>query len=112
MKFYDQIINDISYFVYSHFGLMRIYEGDWQDRVSGESTNRKFYDEREWRSLDIDGKKENLTFTAESINGIYVPTENERQEVIDFFKNDMEKFQINDFDKFVNKIKLSSELVS
>lgn len=111
MKFYDHIINDISYFVYSHFGLMRIYEGDWQDRVTGESMNRKFYDEREWRSLDIDGKKANLTFTAESITNIYVPTKKEKKEVIDLFKDNKEKFQIVNFDKFVNKIKLTSELI-
>lgn len=112
IKFYDHLVNDISLYTYSHFGLMREYEGEWEDRVTGDKKNRRFYDEREWRSLDIDGKKGNLTFTAESITNIFIPTNKEKQEVIDLFKENMEKFQIKDFDKFVNKIKLTSELIS
>ena len=112
INFYDHLINDISSYIYSHFGLMREYEGEWKDRVTGDVTNRKFYNEREWRSLDIDGKKGNLTFTGKSISNIYVVTQHEKQQVIDLFKNNLDKFQIDNFDKFSKKIKLTSELIA
>lgn len=107
---YDHIINDICHFIFSHFGLMRAYEGKWEDRVTGELTHRRFYDEREWRSLDTDGTKGNLTFTAENIDKIYVPTEKEKKEVVLFFKKHKSQFEIKNFNNFVRKIGLTNEV--
>lgn len=112
IRFYNHIINDISNFIYSHFGLMRIYEDEWEDRVTGETNNRRFYNEREWRSLDIDGKKENLIFLGRNIENIYVPTIEEKQDVLDFFKDNVDRFKISNFSEFKSKIKLTSELTS
>lgn len=109
---YNQIITEICFFIYSHFGLMRIYEGHWEDRVTGETNYRRFYDEREWRSLDINGEKGNLTFIADNIDEIYVPSEKEKEIVVSFFKENQDRFKIDNFEKFEKKVSLTSKLLN
>lgn len=56
---------------------VRKYEGDWEDRVSGNITHRIFYEEREWRAATND-KYAKLTFTFRDITHLIVNTEKEQ----------------------------------
>jgi hypothetical protein len=88
---------------------MRRSKGPWEDRNTGETTERSFYDEREWRSLDINGERGNLKFTANDISKIFIPKQAERSKLVGFFKNNKSKFELENVDKIKYKIHLTEE---
>ena len=59
---------------------VRLYEGVWRDRVTGEETNRVFYDEREWRAAAFDDEKA-IPFRFDDIRHLIVSTEEERKQL-------------------------------
>lgn len=107
---YNQIITDVCAFTYSHFGLMRIYKEKVRNNETGDLEEKIYYNEREWRSLDPNGEKGNLTFTASNISGIYVKTKEEQKTLLNFFRENKSKYKIEDIEKFKTKIKLTDQI--
>ncbi|HYX09422.1 MAG TPA: abortive infection system antitoxin AbiGi family protein, partial [Bacteroidales bacterium] len=107
---YDQIIKDICSLVYTHFGLMRIYEERVMNVEKQKYEQKIYYNEREWRSLDTIGEKANLNFHAYDISGIYVTNKDEIKELITFFEKNKTKYEIDNMKSFKEKIKLINEL--
>ena len=58
--------------------LTRVYEGEWTDRSTGDTTIRRFYDEREWRAVSFKAESR-LTFKFDDIQHIIVSSEAERK---------------------------------
>ncbi|MDA3870734.1 MAG: abortive infection system antitoxin AbiGi family protein, partial [Candidatus Marinimicrobia bacterium] len=59
-------------FTPTYIGNMRNYEGNWRDRVTGKTTTRRFYDEREWRALKTKKDQKNLIFNWDDITEIII----------------------------------------
>lgn len=55
-------------------GYLRSYKGEWKDRTSPHATTeRVFYDEKEWRAVSFDREPSNLTFKWKDISHFIVP---------------------------------------
>ncbi len=107
---YNTMIKDICFHIYTHLGLMRISEEDkWNEKL-GIHERKNYYNEREWRSLDLDGEKGNLEFYDSDISFIYVITEKEKNDLIEFFKKSRTEYRNQKLDELKNKIRLVSEL--
>lgn len=89
---------------------VRLYEGDWIDRVTGKVTHRIFYDEREWRAA-TDDKNARLSFTFKDINHLIVKTENERRilgkQIIDL----QEELEVVDNTQVWSRIRIGEEIL-
>lgn len=88
-------------------GYVRLYEGDWTDRGTKEETIRKFYDEREWRAIGSAG--EFLKFTISDLSHVFVDTESERDDLIDFAVNKCPMLSIANRDDIVRKVRTFDE---
>lgn len=71
-----------------YLGLCRAYEGEWTDRVTGESGNRTFYDEKEWRSLKTRRDQGNLRFQNDDVIAVVVSSQEEKDEIRVFIENE------------------------
>lgn len=61
---------------------LRVHDGIWTDRVSGEDTHRTFYDENEWRIVRSHGHGDYIMFTADDLSCVLVETAEQRDEII------------------------------
>ena len=62
---------------YANFHLVKLHRGNWTDRKTGQTTERYFYDEREWRAVGKVG--DCLRFTIDDLTRIILKDESERQ---------------------------------
>ena len=106
----DKDFFDILKYNISYFGNLRAYEGDWIRRSDGKKITKRFYDEREWRSLKTNKNQPNLKFKAKDISVIIVDSENERRILMEKLKAMMDNLEIPIMEDFVNKIKLIGEI--
>lgn len=88
---------------------LRVHDGDWEDRVTGDISHRKFYDEREWRIVRSPGRDNHVQFTDEHIHHILVETDEERDELIAHATEICTHLQIPSPDSFARKVKTFSE---
>lgn len=64
-------------------GYIRLYEGDWVDRVTGHESIREFYREREWRILASDNDGDYVQFSAGDLRRVYVKDEDEKRQLVE-----------------------------
>ncbi len=95
-----------------YYGLLRSYEGDWQNRVDGQQVTKRFYDEREWRAIKTDPNQSNLYFTAEDIVVILIEQESDKPILLEAIEEAKEKLNITSSNELEVKIKLTSEVVN
>ena len=75
VSFNDFSLNCLEHY-WKTFQYTRIYEGRWADRANQCDTLRRFYDEREWRTVSREPNKR-LTFQLEDIRHVIVTSEDE-----------------------------------
>lgn len=75
--FNSEFFDVIEYLSFS-MGFLRSHSGPWEDRVSKETTERNFYNEREWRALKPSDSQDYLTFEFNDIKKIILLTDEER----------------------------------
>lgn len=105
----NELVSELLEFTYRSASFMRIYEGEWEDRNTGTTCVRKFYDEREWRIVKPDSSTENAKFLSDDIRHILVETEEERQSIIDWAMTDCDILAIAKQDDFSRKVRLFNE---
>ncbi len=88
--------------------LSRTYKGDWDDRVTGETVERVFYDEKEWRSITMSNSHPNLIFGIDDIQNVILPSESSKDELVNLFSQHSQSMV--SWELIQPKIKLLSEL--
>jgi hypothetical protein len=91
------------------FHTTRICEGKWIHRTTGEETERRFYDEREWRAITFT-PDHRLTFELNDVRHIIVTSDEERRQLGELMIAQSEKLKITDPTKVWGVIKVGSEL--
>lgn len=90
-------------------GYLRAYDGNWRDRSSGIEITKNFYDEREWRAIQL-GESNFLKFNFEDISHIFVETIDEKNEIIEGI---IKAFNLVNNDKEVwYKVKIWSDFIN
>ena len=105
-----EVFNMLKYHI-SYFGNLRAYEGEWIRRSDGVKIVKRFYDEREWRSLKTLKDQTNLTFNAADISILLVDTNAEKEETMRIAESLKEKLKIESLNAFSEKIFLFSEVI-
>lgn len=90
------------------FHFTRICEG--VNLATSKQTQRKFYDEREWRAVSFNQKKQALTFDLADVRHIIVTTEDERAELGELIISQSEKLKIADPTRVWGIVKIGSEI--
>lgn len=89
--------------------LVRIYEGEWTDRVTNQTAHRVFYDEREWRAVSWDSQAV-LQFKFADIRHIIVQTEDERTAIANQMISQAEQLGISMPHLAWTKVRIAEEL--
>lgn len=88
---------------------VRIYEGEWVDRSTNQVTQRRFYDEREWRAAAfVDG--DNLKFNFTDIKYFIVTTEEEQSTLAKQLLSGGNESNMEKMQAVWSKIRVSSEV--
>lgn len=96
---------------YGAFHFTRIYEGSWEDRSTGLTTVRKFYDEREWRAITFD-PGERLGFEWQDVDQIIVVSEEEEAKIGELVIRLGDQLKISDPRKVWAKISTGQKVYS
>ncbi|MEP1939487.1 MAG: abortive infection system antitoxin AbiGi family protein [Balneola sp.] len=107
---YNGIIKDICFHIYSQLGLMRIFEENKWNQQLKIHEKKIYYNEREWRSIDLNGEKGNLMFYDTDISFIYVSSKKESKDLIKFLNQNRTKYRNQKLTELKSKIHLISEL--
>ena len=88
---------------------VRVYDGDWTDRATGQEAHRAFYDEREWRAAS-EIEDDCIAFKFNDIRHVIVTSEEERnllgQQLIDA----AEDLEITDQTQIWSKIQVGKNI--
>lgn len=103
------VINWLDQF-YGAFHFTRIHEGNWKDRVTGETRRRRFYDEREWRIVAMKDATP-LMFQWKHIQYILVTSEEERKRIGELLLQSKCKLGIDDPTSVWAKILIGPDLL-
>lgn len=93
-----------------YLGLVRTYEDEWTDRVTGKLSNRIFYDEKEWRALKLVADQENLKFTERDIVSIIINRKNDKELINSFFVSKTDSSMI-EIEKIQNRMMTLEEYI-
>jgi hypothetical protein len=94
---------------YGALHFTRIYEGRWEDRSTGTTTIRKFYDEREWRAITFDPSKR-LGFEWRDVDQIIVNSAEEQERIGELVIQQTDKLKIGDTRMVWSKISIGSKI--
>lgn len=112
LKMVDREVFEMLKYHISYFGNLREYEGDWIRRSDGVKIKKRFYDEREWRSLKVTKNQLNLKFKGNDITILLVNTQEEKQELICILNAISQNLEIESIDIFSKKIKLFKDVMN
>lgn len=104
-------IRQLELYIYSQISMTRAIDGIWHDRVGGGVIKRNFYDEREWRSVNFGIDDKPILFKGYDMELIYVVSENERKEIINYFSKNLDKFELKSISEVDYKVKLISSIL-
>ena len=107
----DVEMREIIKHIHNSGGFLKSYRGPWKDRVTGEDTERVFYDEREWRSLKTDPNKNNLQFKLSDIKWIFVKNSEERELLLKHIMAKSDNLKVENENDARHKISLIDELL-
>ncbi len=105
----NSLLRDCLEHYWKTFHFTRIYEGEWKDRSTGETTIRRFYDEREWRAVTFD-PDDKLLFQFEDIKHIIVTSEAERKEMGELLISLTGQLKISDTSSVWSLIKIGEQI--
>lgn len=105
----DQFCRGLLDFCALSASFLRVHDGDWEDRVSGNVTHRRFYDEREWRIVRSPNNNDHVQFTEADLAHVLVSTDAERSEIIEYAISDCPNLKIRNRDDFARKVRTFSE---
>lgn len=97
--------------IYHSGGFLKSYKGDWKDPITSKTTERVFYNEREWRSLKTGMDKGNIKFNLSDIKFIFVITQQERELVVRTIMDNSEKLKVSNENEVRHKILLIDEIL-
>lgn len=93
-----EYIKSMSYITFQ-LDYLRAYSGKWKDRETGQTVDRIFFYENEWRATQTDPKTKYLQFPKDAITHVFVKTDEEIEKIISLSIPDIQ-----------NKLFLISEL--
>jgi hypothetical protein len=97
----NSYFSDIIQYSSCSMAFLRSYSGRWKDRVTKETTERIFYNEREWRALKPSDNQDYLTFELNDINKIILLTDEERTIVTSRIEEKFKTAKKRDIEKII-----------
>lgn len=91
---------------------LRVHDGVWTDRVSGEDTHRTFYDENEWRIVRPLGHGDYITFTAADLSCVLVETTEQRDEILEHVAGQCSMFGTDKVHELTSKVLTYNEVLT
>jgi len=79
----EELCNNLLDFCDFSASYLRVHDGVWTDRGSGEDTHRTFYDENEWRIVRTHRHGDYISFTADDLACVLVETSEQRDEILE-----------------------------
>lgn len=93
------------------FNLTRVYQGEWADRTTGVLTNRRFYDEREWRAVAED-PTHRLLFQFDDVTRIIVSSAEESKELGELIESMAQQLGVQNTRDIWAKIDIGEKIYS
>lgn len=107
----DVEMQDILNHIHNAGGFLKSHKGTWKDRVTGNMTERVFYDEREWRSLKTTPEQENILFKLNDVKAIFVKNSKERERIIELIMDRSDRLEVKDSNDACHKIHIIDDLL-
>jgi len=111
LKKVDELCRQLLAFCDFSASYLRLHDGDWEDRASGNITHRIFYEENEWRIVRSPGHADFVRFTVREIVCILVETDQERDEIINHAMTNCHMLEIADREMLSRKVKTYTEVL-
>lgn len=108
----DVEMRDILNHIHNAGGFLKSYRGPWKDRVTKNTIERVFYDEREWRSLKTTPEQENVQFTLSDVKAIFVKNSEERERIFELIMDRSDSLEVKDPNEARHKIYLIDDLLA
>jgi len=107
----NQFAADCLMHYWKTFNLTRVYEGEWVDRTTRAVTQRRFYDEREWRAV-TDDPEQKLPFLFDDVTHIIVTSADEKKEMGELIESRAQELGVKNTRDIWGRIHIGYQLFS